>query len=442
MIRFDEAQVERYRARTERSLVLWEKTKQLIPGGHGGGMGAFWPHPTVVDHGEGCWLWDVDGNRYLDLRLGDWVLIHGHADPAARDAVYQQMGRMVQVGAPEWDAGYRMASLLVDRVPSIEKVRFFASGTDANLCAVRLARAFTGRRKIAKSVGGYHGTADQFIAGRSVLRDADDIVPRGSDVRAIDEIVLIPYNDADGAEAVIRENAGSLAAVLIEPVMTAGGMIESRDGYLQRLRDVTAELDILLIFDEVVTFPVAYGGAQALYDVTPDLTTLGKVIGGGLPVSAVGGRADIMDLLEADAHEGVAPLSIMATFGGNSAALAAGISCLERLTPDVHDQLTARGARIRDRISELGRTYDVPLHATGAGNLIGVHWSRDRVVDDPTLRRDDREKVLNLNLVLDNEGFYQTFTGIFLVSTVMGDAEVDAFLDAFDGALHTLGYVR
>jgi glutamate-1-semialdehyde 2,1-aminomutase len=440
-IAFNEEQVRIFRERTRRSEELWRKTKELIPTGHAGGMGAFHPHPIVVESGKGCWLWDVDGNRYLDLRLGDWVLIHGHSDEDIRQAVHEQMGKVVQVGAPEWDLGYRMSELLVERMPSIDKVRFFVSGTDANICALRLARAFTGRSLVAKSIGGYHGTSDELIAGVSVLRDREDVVPRGALRHSKDEIVEIPYNDPDGAESVIREHAKDLAAVLIEPVMTAAGMLESTGEYLQRLREVTEELGILLIFDEVVTFPVAYGGAQAHYGVTPDLTTLGKTIGGGLPVSAVGGRRDVMDLLEPDAHGGVAPVWVMSTFGGNSASLAAGIACLEKLTPEAHEQLTRKGDRVRSHIDELGRRYGIPLHATGIGNLIGVHWSEERVVDEPTLRRDDREKIQNINLVLDNEGYYQTFTGLFLLSTAIGDQEIDGFLLAFERALHTLGYV-
>lgn len=438
---FDEAQVKAFVARTGRSKELWEKTRELIPTGHAGGMGAFFPHPIVVERGQGCWLWDVDGNRYLDLRLGDWVLIHGHSDEDIRDAVHRQMGRMVQVGAPEWDLGHRMASLLVERTPSIEKVRFFVSGTDANLCAIRLSRAFTGRVKIAKAIGSYHGTSDALIVGTSVLRAPDDYVPLGVPAHAAEEIVEIPYNDPDGAEEVLRREGADLAAVLVEPVMTAAGMVAGTGEFLQRLRDVTHELGIVLVFDEVVTYPVAYGGAQAHFGVTPDLTTLGKAIGGGLPVSAVGGRADIMDLLEPDPAESRPSLSVMATFGGNSAALAAGIACLEKLTPQAHATLCAQGDRVRGHVDALGRKYGIPLHATGLGHLIGIHWAEETVVDYPTRMKDDRDKIQNINLVLDNEGYYQTFTGLFLLSTAIGDQEIDAFLDAFERSLHILGHV-
>lgn len=439
-MRFDAGQTEIYRSRTERSELLWNEMRSVIPGGHAGGMGAFFPHPIVVERGDGAWLWDVDGNRYLDLRLGDWVLIHGHSNPDIRRAVDRQMGTMVQVGAPEWDLGYRFARLLAERVPSIEKVRLFVSGTDANLAAIRLARAFTRRAKIAKAIGSYHGTADEFVSGVSVLRDQDDLLPVGVAPAALDSVVQFPYNDPDAAEKIIREHASELAAVLIEPVMTAAGMVEGDPRFLQRLRDVTRELGIVLIFDEVVTFPVAYGGAQAHFGITPDLTTLGKAIGGGLPVSAVGGRADIMDQLEGRDGSGPA-VSIMSTFGGNSAALAAGITCLELLTPEVHATLIRLGVRVRDGINAMAEQNGIPLHATGLGHLIGIHWSDTRVVDDPTRRTEDREKIQNINLVLNNLGFYQTFTGLFLISTAMGDEEIDEFLAAFRRALELLDYI-
>jgi glutamate-1-semialdehyde 2,1-aminomutase len=440
-VEFNAAEIAKFRARTERSRELWEQTKELIPTGHGGGMGYFVPHPIMVDRAKGCWLWDVDGNRYVDLRIGDWVTIHGHCDDDIGRAVAEQMTRSVQIGGPEWDLGYRLAKLIVDRTPSIDKVRFFVSGTDANLCAVRLARVATGRTRIAKALGSYHGAADVLIAGSSILRDPDEFLPPGVPAHAGGDVVEIPFNDPDGAEEILAEHADELAAVLIEPVMTAAGMLEATPEFLQRVREVSASKGIILVFDEVVTFPVAYGGGQVHYGIEPDLTTLGKAIGGGLPASALGGRADLMDLMEPDAHDGAPPLQIMATFGGNQAAMAAGSACLEKLTPEVHARVNTLGDRTRAAIDALGEAYGVPLHATGLGHLIGFHWAPERVVDFRTRLLDDREKVVNINLALDNEGYYQTFTGLVLLSTAIGDQEIDGFLLALERSLHTLGYV-
>jgi glutamate-1-semialdehyde 2,1-aminomutase len=440
-VEFHRGEIEKFRARTPRSKELWERTKEVIPMGHGGGMGYFVPHPIMVDHAKGCWLWDVDGNRYLDLRIGDWVLIHGHCDDDIALAVTQQLARSVQIGGPEWDLGYRHAALLVERTPSIDKVRYFASGTDANLCATRMARVATGRTRIAKTLGSYHGTADVLLVGTSTLRDPDEFIPPGVPEYIGTDVVEIPFNDPDGAEAILERKGAEIAALLVEPVMTAAGMIEATGEYLQRLRDVTTAMGIVLIFDEVVTFPVAYGGGQAHFGVQPDLTTLGKAIGGGLPASAVGGKAELMDLLEPDAHGGEAPMSVMATFGGNQVAMAAGIAALEKLTPEAHAGITALGDRTRAGINEIAAGYGLPLHATGLGHLIGLHWAPERVVDYATRLQDDREKVVNIMLALDNQGYYQTFTGLVLLSTAIADQEIDGFLLALDRSLHNLGYV-
>ena len=440
-LELNQTEVAKWRKRTPRSDELWGKTKNLIPTGHAGGMGYFLPYPIVVKRAKGCWLWDVDDNRYLDLRLGDWVLIHGHCDDDIRNAVMRQMERHTQVGAPEWDCAYRMAEQLVERTPSIEKVRFFASGTDANLAAIRMARAYTGRTKVAKVIGSYHGTADVLLVGHSILRDADDYIPIGVPAHAAEEVIEFPYNDPDAAESILERDGHDIAAILVEPCLTAAGMIDAQRGFLQRLREVATRKEIVLIFDEVVTYPVAYGGAQVLFDVRPDLTTLGKAIGGGLPASAVGGRTQLMNLLEPDAHEGTAPLSIMSTFGGNSVAMAAGVATLQKLSAEAHENMCALGNKARNHINALGRKYQIPLHATGLGHLVGVHWADARVTDYQTRLLDDREKIVNINLALNNEGYYQTFVGVFLMSTAIGNQEVDGWLLAFEQALHTLDYV-
>jgi glutamate-1-semialdehyde 2,1-aminomutase len=440
-ITLDPAEERRYRERTPRSLELLERTRKLIPTGHGGGMWYQLPYPVLIERGEGCWIWDVDGNRYLDLRIGDWVVINGHCEERIRDAVVAQLDKGLQFGSPDWDLSYRMASLLVERMPSVERVRFFVSGTETNQFALRLARTFTGRTKIAKAQGSYHGVADHLIVGSSTISIAPSRVPAGLLPRIADEIVEFPYNDPDGAEEVLEREGADVAAVLIEPVMGAAGMIDASTEFLQRLRDVTARLGIVLIFDEVVTFPVAYGGAQAYHGITPDLTTMSKAIGGGVPLAAIGGRAEIMNLLDPELHDGVAPVAAASTFGGNQVALAAGIACLELLTPEVHARVQAIGERARNGIDDLGRRYDVPLHSSGLGHLFGMHWAPERVVDYRTRMLDDREKLANIVLALMNEGYYQMSFGYFLISTKVGEEEIDGFLAATERALHTLGYV-
>jgi glutamate-1-semialdehyde 2,1-aminomutase len=431
----------KYRKRTPRSLELLERTKPLIPTGHAGGMWYQLPYPVLLERGKGCRIWDVDGNEYVDLRIGDWVLIHGHCNDYIRDAIVAQLDKGVQFGCPDWDLSYRMASLLVERMPSVERVRFLVSGTEANLLAMRLARAHTGRTKIAKTQGSYHGHADHTVVGSSTVGIQPKKVPAGVVPSVADELVEIPFNDPDGAEEILEREAANVAAVLVEPVQGAAGMIDASTEYLQRLRDVTARLGIVLIFDEVVTFPVAYGGAQAYHQVTPDLTTMSKAIGGGLPMSAVGGRSEIMDLLDPELYGGVAPVTSVSTFGGNQVSLAAGIAALELLTPEVHARVQAIGDRARNGIDELGRSYDIPLHSSGLGHLFGMHWAPERVVDYRTRMQSDRQKIVNLHLALMNQGYYQMSLGYFLISTEIGEEEIDGFLAALERALHTLELV-
>jgi glutamate-1-semialdehyde 2,1-aminomutase len=431
----------KYRERTRRSLELLERTKPLIPTGHGGGMWYQLPYPVLLERGKGSRVWDVDGNEYVDLRIGDWVMILGHANEKVRDAIVAQLDKGTQFGCPDWDLSYRMASLLIERMPSLERVRFLVSGTEATLLAMRLARAHTARIKIAKTEGSYHGHADHTVVGSSTVGISPKKVPTGVVASVADELVEIPFNDPDGAEEILEREAANVAAVLVEPVQGAAGMIDASTEYLQRLRDVTARLGIVLIFDEVVTFPVAYGGAQAYHNVTPDLTTMSKAIGGGLPMSAVGGRSEIMDLLDPELYGGVAPVTSVSTFGCNQASLAAGIAALEQLTPEVHARVQAIGDRARNGIDELGRTYGVPLHSSGLGHLFGMHWAPERVVDYRTRMQSDRQKIVNLHLALMNEGYYQMSLGYFLISTEIGEAEIDGFLSALERALHTLELV-
>jgi len=431
----------RYRERTRRSLELLEQTKPLIPSGHAGGMWYQLPYPVLLERAEGARVWDVDGNRYLDMRIGDWVAALGHRDERVRDAIVAQLDRAVQLGCPESGLALRMAQLLVERMPSVERVRFLVTGTETNLLALRLARAHTGRSKLAKAQGSYHGIADVLVVGDSSISFDATGVPAGVTPGVAQDVVEFPFNDPDGAEEVLEREGERIAAVIVEPIMGAAGMVPATTEFLQRLRDVTARLGIVLIFDEVVTFPIAYGGAQAHHGVTPDLTTMSKSIGGGLPQAAIGGRSEIMDLLDPDLHGGRAPVLAASTFGGNVTALAAGIAAVEQLTPELHARVQAVGERMRSGIDELGKAYDIPLHATGFGHLYGMHWAPERVVDYRTRMLDDNEKLANIMLGLLNEDVYQYSFGTLLLSAAHGDAEIDEFLAALERALHAVDLI-
>jgi glutamate-1-semialdehyde 2,1-aminomutase len=255
------------------------------------------------------------------------------------------------------------------------------------------------------------------------------------------DVVEFDYNDPDAAEAAISAQADEIAAVIVEPVLGAAGMIPATPQFIHRLREVTRRHGIVFIFDEVVTFPMAYGGAQAYYGVRPDLTTMSKVVGGGLPQAALGGSADIMGLLEPTLHGGKAPVTAASTFGGNVAALASGIACIEQLTPEVHDHIAAIGDRLRAGIDELGQRHGIPLHATGAGHLSGLHWATERVVDYRTRMQGDDEKITNIVMGLMNEGYFTFSFGYLLHNRLMDEEKVDSLLAALERSLHALELV-
>jgi glutamate-1-semialdehyde 2,1-aminomutase len=440
-VRLHPGEAQRYRERNRLSFERLEQMKPLIPTGHAGGMWYQLPYPVLLERGNGPRVWDVDGNEYLDMRIGDWVMAIGHRNEAVREAIVAQLAKASQLGCPEWDLSYRMATLLIDRMPSVERVRFLASGTETNLLALRLARAHTRRNKLAKAQGSYHGIADVLVVGDSSIAFAESGIPAGVTPGVAQDVIEFPFNDPDGAQEVLEREAENLAAVMVEPIMGAAGMVPATTEFLQRLREVTQRLGIVLIFDEVVTFPMAYGGAQAYHGVTPDLTSMSKSIGGGLPQAAIGGRAEIMDLLDPDLHGGSAPVLAASTFGGNVAALAAGLACLEQLTPEVHQRIQANGERLREGINELGRRLGIPLHATGLGHLYGLQWAEERVVDYHTRMNSDGEKIANVMLGLLNEGVYQYSFGTLLIGASHGESEIDEFLDKLERALHNVELV-
>ena len=307
----------------------------------------------LLTHGKGCRVWDVDGNEYLDLRIGDWVMILGHANDRVSEAVAAQLEKGTQFGSADWDLSYRMASLLVERMPSVERIRFLVSGTEANLLAVRLARAFTGRTAIAKRRAATRplGSLSRQLDGRNRADGCRRVLP---DVAG--ELHEIPFNDPDGAEEILERERKSIAAVLVEPVQGAAGMIAASTEYLRRLRDVTARLGIVLIFDEVVTFPIAYGGAQAHHGVMPDLTTMSKAIGAGFHGGRRGAPRSWTPIPSSRRRRPGAWVSRRV----QPCPLAAGIA-VSNLHSDVHAACGDCAGRGAD--AELGRTYDSP-HST------------------------------------------------------------------------------
>jgi glutamate-1-semialdehyde 2,1-aminomutase len=431
-----------YRQTTPGSKALHEKAVRAMPGGTTRTTTYFEPYPLYIERGAGCRIWDVDGTGRLDA-LGNYTaMILGHAHPKIVEAIRRQaaMGTGFAAANP---VEVQLAELLCERVPSIDLVRFCNSGTEATMFAMRLARAFTGRPKIARIEGGYHGTHDYAEVSTHPLVDEagppaapiarpDSI---GTPAWALEQIVVLPFNDPDASESIIRREASGLAGVILEPIIGAGGVISATPDYLQRLRTVTREVGALLIFDEVISLRVAPGGAQQLYGVTPDLTTLGKIIGGGLPVAAFGGSAEVMELLDLR-HQPNLPQG--GTYNGNPLGMAAGLAAMTELTPDVYETLNRNGARVADLMLEIFASYEIPAQVNSAGSLFAIHFTRDRVVDYRTTATSNHNMARDFFLGLVNHGVLLSPRAMGALSTPMEERDIQQFVDAVDAVVSEL----
>ena len=410
-----------------------------MPGGTTRTTTYFDPYPLYITRGEGCRIWDADGIERIDM-LGNYTaMILGHAHPKVVEAIRKQAALGTGFAAAN-PVEVQLAELLCERVPSLEAVRFCNSGTEATMFAMRLARAFTGRPKIARIEGGYHGTHD--YAEVSTHPDVDRAGPPDAPIAqadsigtpswALEQTVVLPFNNPDAAEAIIRREAGGLAAVILEPIIGAGGVIAATPAYLERLRSVTAELSILLIFDEVISLRVAPGGAQELYGVMPDLTTLGKIIGGGLPVAAFGGRAHVMELLDPRRKPNLAQGG---TYNGNPLGMAAGLAAMTELTPDVYEDLNRKGARVCEQLTEVLATHGVRAQVNGVGSLFAIHFTDKPVVDYRTKASSDQKVTHEFFLGLVNHGVLMAPRAMGSLSTPMEEADLERFIDAVDAVV-------
>ena len=412
---------------TARSEELFAEAVGLLPGGVSSPVRAFKAvggTPLFVERGEGAHLFDVDGNRYVDYVLSWGPLVLGHAHPRVVAALEEAVRRGTSYGAPT-ELELELARLIRQAMPSLELVRFVSSGTEATMSALRVARAFTGRSKIIKFEGCYHGHADSLLvrAGSGVatlgLPDSPGVTPG-----AVADTLTAPYNDLAAVECLLEEHE-DVGAVIVEPVAGNMGLVLALPGFLEGLRALTAGHGALLVFDEVMTgFRVHAGGAQALYGVTPDLTTLGKVIGGGLPVGAYGGRREIMELVAPDG-----PVYQAGTLSGNPLAMTAGIETLRMLSePGTWAELERTGELLISGLAGLGG----PVQLARAGTMFGIFFTDAAVTGWQEAKTADTERFAAFHRAMLERGIYlapSQFEAGFL-STAHGDAEVDATIAA------------
>ncbi len=433
--------MERYRQTRQRSAALYEEACKYLPGGDTRTAAWFEPYPHFIQKGEGAYLYDVDGNRLLDFQNNYTSLIHGHGHVPTVVAVASQMEHGSAYAAP-FALQTKLAALLVERFPGIDLIRFTNSGTEANMHALRIARAFTGKPKIIKTEGGYHGTTDVFEASvdpnlkKAGSLDRINVIPesRGVSANALKDVIVTPFNDLERTRKVIEENYQEVACFIIEPVMGSAGQILPDPQYLKLLREMTLEYGILLIFDEVVTGRLAIGGAQELYGITPDLTTLGKIIGGGTAIGAFGGRADIMKLYDPREKQ----MYHSGTFNGNAVAMAAGLATLQAYGPEQVNYVNHLGTLLAEGLRDCFKRVGLEIQVSGTGSLYNIIFSNlpIRSYRDVAGSHEELNRLLYLALLL--RGVFDAPRGMFCTSTAMTEEDIVFALTQTEAALREM----
>ena len=426
-----------------RSRALQQRAEKLLPGGVDSPVRAFRAvggEPPFVERGEGAYLWDADGNQYIDY-FGSWgPMILGHAFPAVVEAVQKAAAKSGSFGASTAAEG-ELAELVVKAFPSVEKLRFVSSGTEATMSAIRLARAFTGRKYVIKFEGCYHGHSDGLLvkAGSGVATFG---IPGSAGVpEEIAHLTLaLPFNAVTAVEAAFAEHKGEIACVIVEPVVGNAGCIPPAAGYLEALREITAREGAVLIFDEVMTgFRLALGGAQEVYGIIPDMTTLGKIVGGGLPCAAFGGRAEIMNLLAP-----LGPVYQAGTLSGNPLAMAAGIATVGSLIEhrdEVYPLLERLSAAVADGVAAEAAKAGVPMTTNRVGAMWTWFFTAGRVTDFATAANSDTAAFGRFHRAMLEQGVWlpaSQYEAVFLgTAHTMGDVEqtVSAAREAFAAVL-------
>ncbi|MGG4504657.1 glutamate-1-semialdehyde 2,1-aminomutase [Heyndrickxia sporothermodurans] len=423
----------------EKSKQAFQEALSLMPGGVNSPVRAFKSvnmDPIFMERGKGSKIYDIDGNEYIDYVLSWGPLILGHTNEQVVNALKKVAEYGTSFGAPTL-AENKLAKLVQERVPSIEIIRMVSSGTEATMSALRLARGYTGRSKILKFEGCYHGHGDSLLikAGSGVatlgLPDSPG-VPAG----IASNTIAVPYNDLESVKLAFEQYGDDIACIIVEPVAGNMGVVPPLPGFLEGLREITSKYGSLLIFDEVMTgFRVDYHCAQGYFGVTPDLTCLGKVIGGGLPVGAFGGKAEIMEKI---APSG--PIYQAGTLSGNPLAMTAGYETLVQLTPDTYKEFIKKADKLEKGLHEAAAKYDVPHTINRAGSMIGIFLTNAKVINYETAKTSDLELFAAYYREMANNGVFlppSQFEGLFL-STTLTDEDIDHTIEAVEKTFKTI----
>ncbi len=434
-----------YREFSPASEAVAARARDVFPGGDTRASAHYAPYPLVMQSANGCRMRDVDGHELLDFMNNFTSLIHGHAHPAVVDAVQSQVAKGSAYAASS-AAQIELAELIAERVPSIEQLRFTSSGTEGTQMAIRCARAATGRQKIMKMEGGYHGSYELAevslvpLPGERGALEAPASRPLDASFpdSVLGDTVICPYNQPALAERLIDAHADDLAAVLVEPVLGSMGMVPATTEFLQRLRDATAKHGIVLVFDEVITLRLAAGGAQAERGVIPDLTCLGKIIGGGLPVGGVGGRRDLMQQFSPDRER---PVMHASTFSGNALTMAAGLAAMGAYPAAEVDRINALGARLREGFDQAFAQAGWKARLLGSGSLANVHFTAGEVGDardalDAMIAAGHVTGLLHLGMI--RRGVLSASRLMYCISTAMTEKDIDFAVTALNETLQEL----
>ena len=423
-----------YVNRTKNSYRKHNLATKVMPGGNTRTTQWMEPYPFFAENAEGMYINDIDGNHYLDFMLNATTLILGHAHPDIVKTLTQQIQDGTVYSVPT-DGQSKLADILVERVPSFEKVRFTNSGTEATMMAIMAARSFTKKTKIAKFEGGYHGTHDHVSV--SVYPKKEDLntethpgVPEYSyqPKSILEDVIVLPYNDIEKSKELIRKYKDDLSCIIMEPIISNFGYLPLDLEFIKFIREITEELGIVLIFDEIQSFRVSSGGAQESFGITPDMTTLGKIIGGGLPVGAFGGKDEIMELFDPTSSN--YDIAHAGTFNGNPLTMEAGVTVMENLTSNNFEKMNHLGDSLRSKLSSVFNEINLDVQVTGYGSLFGINFNGNKIKDYRSFLNNNSDMTKILFSYLRNKGILLQLKNAGALNILMTEKEIDYLVDS------------